>query len=62
MILVIIVQCNLVNNHHQLAFTVLYTFIPSKLFRQLLKISLLKFTFLKTFNSRFLDIEIWFNG
>ena len=39
---------------------VLYTFVPKKSFGQLLDISPKKFIFLKTFNSEFSYIEIWF--
>ena len=38
---------------------VLYTFIPSKSFGQLLDISHKCFIFLKTFNSEFSYIEVW---
>ena len=39
---------------------VLYTFVPNKSFGQLLDISTKKFMFLKTFNSEFSYIEVWF--
>ena len=39
---------------------VLYTFVSSKSFGQLLGISPKKFMFLKIFNLEFLHIEIWF--
>ena len=39
---------------------VLYTFVPKKSFGQLLDISPKIFIFLKTFNSEFSYIEIWF--
>ena len=39
---------------------VLYTFVPKKSFGQLLDISPKNFIFLKTFNSEFSYIEIWF--
>ena len=38
---------------------VLYAFVPNKLFGKLLDISL-NFIFLKTFDSEFLYIEVWF--
>ena len=38
---------------------VLYTFIPNKLFGQLLDISPENFIFLKTLNSEFLCIKVW---
>ena len=39
---------------------VLYTFVTNKLFGQLLDISSTNFIFLKTFNSKFSYIEVWF--
>ena len=39
---------------------VLYTFIPNKSFGQLLDISPKNFIFLKTFDSKFSYIEVWF--
>ena len=39
---------------------VLYTFATNKLFGQLLDISSTNFIFLKTFNSKFSYIEVWF--
>ena len=38
----------------------MYTFIPNKSLGQLLDISPKKIAFLKTFNSEFLYIEVWF--
>ena len=38
----------------------LYTFVPNKPFGSLLGISPTKHIFLKTFNSKFQDIEVWF--
>ena len=57
---VILVQCNIVNNDYQQDSTVLYTFIPDKSFGQLLDISPKNFIFLRTFNSEFSYIEVWF--
>ena len=39
---------------------VLYTFVPSKSFSQLLDISPKHFIFSKTFDSEFSYIEVWF--
>ena len=39
---------------------VLYTFVPNKLFGSLLEISPTNFIPLKTFNSEFQAIEVWF--
>ena len=57
---VILVHCNIANNDYQQNSRVLYTFVPNKLFGQLLVISPKKFIFLKTFNSDFSYIEVWF--
>ena len=37
-----------------------YTFVPNKLFGQLLNISPENFIFLKTFDSEFSHIDVWF--
>ena len=55
-----IVQCNIVNTDYQKDSWVLYTFIFNKSFGQLLDISPKKFTSLKTFNSEFSYIKLWF--
>ena len=55
---VILVYCNIVSNNYQHNCRVLYTFIPNKLFGQLLDISLKNFYILKTFNSEFSYIEV----
>ena len=57
---VVLIHCNIVNNDYQQDSRVLYTFVPIKSFGQLLDISPKHFLFLKTFNSEFLDIEVWF--
>ena len=56
----VLVHCNIVNNDCQEDSRVLYLFVPSKWFGQLLDISLTNFVFLKTFNSEFPYIEVWF--
>ena len=38
----------------------MYTYVPNKSFSQLLDISPENFIFLKTFDSEFLYIEVWF--
>ena len=48
------------NNSYQHDTKVLYTFVPNKLFGQLLNISPTIFIFLRTFNSEFFYIEKWF--
>ena len=57
---VVLVHCNIVNNDYQQDSRVLYTFVTNKSFGQLLYISRKNFIFLKTFDSEFSYIEIWF--
>ena len=57
---VVLVHCNLVNNDYQQNSRILYTFVPSKTFGSLLEISPPNHVFLKTFNSEFQEIKIWF--
>ena len=57
---VVLDHCNIVNNDYQQDSIVLYTFIPNKSFGQLLDISSKNFIFLKTFNSVFSYIKVWF--
>ena len=54
------VQCNIVNNDYQQDTRGLYTFVPNKSLDQLLDISPKNFIFLKTFDSEFSYIEVWF--
>ena len=49
------------NNYYQQDSRVLYTFIPNRLFGQLLDIWPKK-SILKTFDSEFLYIEVWFTA
>ena len=56
----ILVQCNIVNNDYQQDSRVLSTFFLSKPFGQLLETSPTNFILLKTINSEFHVIEIWF--
>ena len=58
--LLLLVHCNIINNDYQQDSRVLCTFVPNKSFGQLLDISPTNFIFLKTFNSGFSYIEIWF--
>ena len=57
---VVLVHCNIVNNDYQQDSRVLYTFVPNKPFGSLLEISLTNYIFLKTLNSEFQDIGVWF--
>ena len=58
---VVLIHFNVVNNSHQQNSRVLYTFLPHKSFGQLLDISPKSFIFLKTFDSEFSDVEVWFS-
>ena len=57
---VVLVHCNMVNNDYQQDSRVLYTFIPNNPFGSLLKISPTNHIFLKTFNSEYDEIIVWF--
>ena len=57
---VVLVYCNIVKSDYQQNSRVLYTFVPNKPFGSLLEISPTNHTFLKTFNSEFQNIEVWF--
>ena len=57
---VVLVHCNMVNNDYQHDSRVLYPFIPNKPLGSLLEISLANHIFLKTFNSEYNEIEVWF--
>ena len=50
----------MVNNDYQQDSRVLYTFVPNKSFGSLLEISPTNHIFLKTFNSEYNEIEVWF--
>ena len=56
----VLVHCNLVNNDYQQDSRILYAFVPNKAFGSLLEISPTNHVFLKTFNSEFQEIKIWF--
>ena len=57
---VVLVNCNLVNNAYQQHSTVLFTFVPTKQYSQLISISPKSLIFLKTMNTEFSEIEVWF--
>ena len=57
---VVLVHCNILNNNYQQDSRVLYTFVSNKPFGSLLEISPTNHIFLKTFNSEFQTIEVWF--
>ena len=56
----VLVHCNLINNHYQQDSRILYTFVPSKTLGSLLEIPPTNQVFLKTFNSEFHEVKIWF--
>ena len=57
---VVLVHGNIVNNDYQQDSRVSYTVVPNKPFGSLLEISQTNFISLKTFNSEFQAIEVWF--
>ena len=57
---VVLVHCNIVNNDYQQDSKVLYTFFPNKPFGILLESSSTNHIFLKTFNSEYDEIIVWF--
>ena len=56
----VLVHYNLVNNSYQRASKVLFTFVPNKKHGQLITVSPLSLIMLKTVNTEFSFIEIWF--
>ena len=57
---VVLVHCNIGNNDYQQDSRVLYTFLPNKQFGSLLEISPTNHIFLKTINSEYDEILVWF--
>ena len=57
---VVLVHCNIVNNDYQEDSRVWYTLVPNKPFGSLLEISPTNHIFLKTFNSEYDKIKVWF--
>ena len=58
----VLVHCDIVNNDYQQNSRVLYTFVPNKPFGSLLEISPTNDIFLKTFNSEYDEIKVWFTN
>ena len=57
----VLVHCNLFNNDYQQDSRILFTFVPNKSFGSLLEISPTNQSrVLKTFNSEFQEVKIWF--
>ena len=59
---VVLVHCDIVHNDYQRYSRVLYTFVPNKLFGSLLEISPTNHVLLKTFNSEYDEIKVWFTN
>ena len=57
---VVLVHCNLVNSNYQQASKVSFTFVPNKQFGQLITITPHSPIMLKTVNTEFSFIKIWF--
>ena len=57
---VVLVHCNLVQNDYQLTSKVLFTFVPNKVFGQLINISPHAFAMMNTINTEFFSVEVWF--
>ena len=55
---VVLIHCNIVINDYHQNSRVLYTFVPNKLFGQLLDISPKNLIFLKSFNLEF-SYQVW---
>ena len=56
----VLVHCKLANNSYQQASKVLFTFVPNKKYGQLITVSPHSLIMLKTDNTEFSFIEIWF--
>ena len=56
----VLIHCNIVNDNYQPNSRILYTFVSNKPFGSLLEISSSNYMFLKTFNSEFQEIKVWF--
>ena len=56
----VVTHCNLVNNDYQQDSRILYTLVRNKPFGSSLEISPTKHIVLKTFNSEFQEIKVWF--
>ena len=59
---VILVHYNIVNNDYQQDSRILYPFVPNKPFGSLLEISPTNRIFLKTFNSEYEELKVWFTN
>ena len=59
---VVLVHCDIFNNDYQQDSRVLYTFVSNKPIGSLLEISPINQIFLKTFNSEYNEIKVWFTN
>ena len=57
---VVLMHCNLVNKSYQQACKILFTFVLNKQVGQLITISPYSLTMLKTTNTEFQSIKLWF--
>ena len=57
---VVLIHCNIVDNSYQQNSRILHTLVSNKPFASLLEISPPNHIFLKTFNSKFGEIKVWF--
>ena len=57
---VVLVYCNIFTKDYLQDPQILYTLVPNNSFGKLLDISPKKFIFLKTFDSEFSYVEVWF--
>ena len=57
---IVLVHCNLINISYQQASRVLFTFVPNKQYGQLISTSPYSLIFLKSMNTEFSEIKIWF--
>ena len=57
---VVLVHCNFVSNAYKQDSRVLFTFVPTKQYGQLISISPHSLTFVETMNTEFSEIEVWF--
>ena len=56
----VLIRCNLVNNNYQKASRVLFTFVPNKNYGQLMTTVPHPLIMLKTVNTEFSFVEVWF--
>ena len=57
---VVLARCNILNNDNQQDSRVLSTFVPNKPFGSLWEICPTNHIFMKTFNPKYQNIEVWF--